>query len=92
MNKTLTWKKHIEQLVVEYCNKKSLRTFTLQEFQMEMAHKIETFRPDNKDPYAKLRQQLQELREDGVLSFIDNRGTYTLRKPIILKGEIAEEA
>lgn len=87
-----TWKSHTRQLVLDYCNEHSIRTFTLQEFQLAKATQIENFKEGNNHPYDKVRQQLQFLREDGFLSFKDNRGTYTLKELITLKNEIAEEA
>ncbi len=85
------WKGFIKDLVVEYCTNKGSRTFTLQEFQSAKATEISKFSPKNKHPFDKVRQQLQLLRDEEILTFVDGRGTYTLRDPIILHGELEEE-
>lgn len=87
-----SWKEFTKQLILDYCNEHSVRTFSLQEFQIAKSLEIESFKESNRHPYDKIRQQLQFLREDDFLSFADNRGTYTLKQPIILKDEVAEEA
>lgn len=87
-----TWKGFIQQLVIDYCNERGSRTFTLQEFQTAKEAEILSFSDANKHPLDKVRQQLQFLRKDGILTFVDNRGTYTLREPVILHGELSEES
>ncbi len=64
----------------------------MQEFQTAKESEILSFSDNNKHPFDKVGQQLQLLRKDGILSFVDNRGTYTLREPVILHGELSEEA
>lgn len=86
------WKNFTQQLVIDYCNERGFRTFTLQDFQSAKESEILSFRESNNNPYAKIRQQLQFLKKDGILSFVDNRGTYTLREPVILEGELTEES
>jgi len=85
------WKDFTQQLVVDYCNERGSRTFTLQDFKAARENEIESFSPNNNNAQAKIRQQLQFLRDDGIIEFT-SRGTYTLRKPVILKGELSEEA
>lgn len=87
-----TWKDFTHKLVLDYCNEKGSRTFSLQEFQTANEKAIIDFRKDNKHPFDKIRQQLQELRKSNILGFVDNRGTYTLRKPEILQNELLDEA
>lgn len=89
--KSLNWKDFTQQLVVDYCNEKGSRTFTLQDFQSAKEKEIMSFSESNNYPFDKVRQQLQLLRNDGILTFVDNRGTYTLRKPVVLQGELSEE-
>lgn len=89
--KANNWKDFVQQLVVDYCNERGLRTFTLQEFQSAKEHEISSFSEQNKHPFDKVRQQLQILRKEGIVTFVDNRGTYTLREPVILHGELYEE-
>lgn len=86
------WKQFTERLVVDFCNKRGMRTFSLKEFKSEYEDEILSFSEDNNNPFAKIRQQLQMLRNDEILSFVDNRGTYTLRRPIILEGELEDDA
>ncbi len=38
--------------------------------------------PQNKNVRSKLRQTLQSLRDDGVLEFLDQRGTYRRLRPL----------
>ena len=86
------WKDFTQRLVVDYCNERGSRTFTLQDFQSAKESEIASFSEANKHPFDKVRQQLQLLRKDGILTFVDNRGTYTLREPVILHGELSEES
>lgn len=85
------WKDFIQKLVVDYCNEQGSRTFTLQDFQSSKELDIQAFSPENKHPFDKVRQQLQVLRKEGVLTFVDNRGTYTLRNPAVLEGELLDK-
>ena len=86
------WKQFTEKLVVDFCNKRGLRTFSLKEFKSEYENEIVSFSEENNNPFAKIRQQLQLLRDDEIITFLDNRGTYTLRRPVILKGELEDDA
>ena len=86
------WKDFTRELVVAFCNERGSRTFTLQELQTAKEKEILAYSPKNKYPLPKLRQQLQFLRDEGILTFVDNRGTYTLREPVILHGELSEES
>lgn len=43
--------------------------------------------PKNRHVHAKLRQQLQNLREHGIVEFVDNRGRYKR----LLEGEASKE-
>lgn len=87
----MTWKEFVYNAVVDYCNKKGKRTFTLRDFFATYKKVFCQFRPENRNVFAKVRQQLQFLRDDGLLSFIDGRGTYTLRGIELLRGEVEDE-
>lgn len=87
----MTWKDFVYQCVVELCNQAGKRTFSLQELWRSFQKDFEGFSKDNNNVQAKVRQQLQFLRDDGLLSFLDQRGTYTLRGVEILKGELEDE-
>jgi 5-methylcytosine-specific restriction endonuclease McrA len=86
------WKEFVQNLVVDYCNERGSRTFTLAEFQIAKEKEILEFSASNKHPFDKVRQQLQFLKHDEILTFVDNRGTYTLRQPVILHNELMEES
>ena len=86
----MKWKEFIYQQVIEHCNNTGSRTFTLQDFLKERLDIIKLFRPDYKDIEAKIRQQLQFLRKDDLISFTDNRGHYTLRGIDLLDEEAKE--
>ena len=75
----VTWKQQILTEIVDYCNAHGSRTFTLQEFLDERLGLLQAFRPENRNVAAKVRQQFQSLRDDEILSFVDNHDTYTLR-------------
>lgn len=76
--KQITWKNFTADLVSTYCAEINSPNFTLQDLQQSKKHEIENFRKSNKHPFDKIRQQLQFLREDGLISFVDNKGTYAL--------------
>lgn len=90
--KESNWRDFTQLLVLDYCNERGSRTFTLRDFQLAKENEIRSFSDANHHPFDKVRQQLQFLRKDGILSFVDNQGTYTLREPVILHGELSEES
>ncbi len=87
----MIWKEFIYRLIIDYCNQRGSRTFTLQEFQTDNQNAISDFRPAAKTPFNTLRRVLQELRDDNALTFINNSGTYTLRGVELLEGEVEDE-
>jgi len=88
----MVWKKFTYKLIRDFCNRNGSRTFTLKDFYAENKELIDGFRKDsNNNQLAKIRQQLQFLRDEGLLSFVDNSGTYTLRGIDILDGEVDDE-
>lgn len=88
----MTWKDFVYQQIIQHCNSTGSRTFSLQEFLKEKLATFQSFRPDNKHVEAKIRQQLQFLRDDNLISFIDNTGNYTLRGIDLLDVEKEETA
>ncbi|MFM8444644.1 MAG: HNH endonuclease [Methylococcus sp.] len=78
--------------VIEHCNTTGARTFSLQDFIKERLSIFQDFRPDNKHIEAKIRQQLQVLRNAGLITFLDNTGHYTLRGVDLLDSEKEEIA
>lgn len=87
----MTWKDFVYSLVIEYCNERGKRTFTLQEFFTAHEKDFHEFKPNNRHILPKVRQQLQFLRDDGLIQFLDGHGTYTLRGIDLLKGEVEDE-
>lgn len=88
----MTWKDFVYDNVVEYCNSVGSRTFSLHDF---LANKLTTFRhfrPKNAHVEAKIRQQLQFLRDEEKINFLDNSGHYTLRGVDLLQPERDETA
>lgn len=81
----MTWKDFVYQLVVEFCNKRGKRTFTLQELFSAHEPDFNKFKSTNRNVLPKVRQQLQFLRNDGLIQFVDGRGTYTLQGIDLLK-------
>lgn len=86
----MTWKDFVYSHAVDLCDQQGKRTFTLQQLWQTYQSEFEKFSSANKNVQAKVRQQLQFLRDDGLLSFLDQRGSYTL-KGVILKGELEDE-
>lgn len=87
----MTWKDFVYHCALELCNRAGKRTFSLQELWQAFQGDFEGFSKDNNNVQAKVRQQLQFLRDDGLLSFLDQRGTYTLMGIDLLKGEVEDE-
>lgn len=83
-----TWKQKILTEVIDFCNARGSRTFTLREFTSERLDVLKAFRPENNYVAEKIRQQLQYLRNDGILTFVDNNGCYTLRSVALLEHEM----
>jgi predicted HNH restriction endonuclease len=86
----MKWKDFVYQQVLDYCNNAGSRTFSLQDFLDEKIDVFREFRPANKHIEAKIRQQLQFLRDADVITFLDNSGHYTLRGIELLEKEKEE--
>jgi 5-methylcytosine-specific restriction protein A len=86
----MKWKDFVYQQVVEHCNAVGSRTFSLQDILKARLELFKSFRPDNNHVEAKIRQQLQFLRDDNLISFLDNTGHYTLRGIDLLDEEAKE--
>ncbi len=85
-----TWKEFVRQQVVDFCNEQGSRTFSMDDFYSSKEQPIHDFNPDNKHRREKVRQQLQILRDEGFITFLGNRGNYTLRGIEMLASEIEE--
>ena len=53
------------------------RRFSLDEVYQQAIH-LQRIHPDNQHIEAKIRQQLQLLRDRGILKFLDDNGNYEL--------------
>jgi len=83
-------KQNLFQLLLEYCNMKVSRTFTLAELN-EYYQNYDIIGIGGKTPQATVRRLLQELRDDKLISFLDSRGAYTLLGIDVLPNEIVDE-
>ncbi len=85
----MTWKDFIRGLVLDFCNQRGNRTFTLGEFKTARGEHIQGFSARARTPLNTTRRILQELRDEGFLSFVDNSGTY-MRGVEFLDGELPD--
>jgi len=83
----MDWRRYTQKRVEAYCSDVGRRTFTLREFLEAVVPDAQQLFPANRNIEAKIRQQLQFLRDEGLLTFVDNRGTYTLRSDFSLPDE-----
>jgi len=63
--------------VQDLCGKKKSREFTLDEI-YRYESEMRNYYPNNNHIEDKIRQQLQYLRDEGLILFLDNDGTYQL--------------
>jgi 5-methylcytosine-specific restriction protein A len=71
-------RKKLLQLLIEYCNKQGSRTFSIKALSNHYKD-YSIIGIGGKTPEATVRRLLQELRDkDGLLSFIQKKGFYTL--------------
>lgn len=87
-----SWKQAVLAEIADFCDQRGSRTFTLQEFMSARLTALQGLFPGNKHPTAKIRQQMQFLRDEELLGFVDNRGTYTFRIPLLRHEREAVEA
>ena len=71
----MTWRDMVLDCVQDLCDKKKSREFSLSEI-YRYENEIREYYPDNNHIYEKIRQQLQVLRNEDILTFIDNNGNY----------------
>ena len=70
----MSWKKSIKDEIVRYDY--DLGYFTLKEFFRTSLNNLQMKYPNNKTCKASVQGNLQKLRDDNYLEFIDNNGTY----------------
>jgi hypothetical protein len=68
----MTWNEIVYQNIVDFCNTKGSRTFSFRDFWIDKKDVLIEFRPDNHHTEDKLRQILQFLRDDNLISFEEN--------------------
>ena len=74
-----TWRQQIRDAIIDFCNPRKSRGFTLQEFTDDRLGVLQAFRPSNNIAPDTLRRVLQELRDQGLFTFVNHRGLQTLR-------------
>lgn len=65
------------KLLINYCNKQECKTFSLAELNKYYKN-YDIIDIGGKTPQATIRRLLQELRDDKLLSFLSDKGFYTL--------------
>jgi len=75
----MTWKDLIYQRIIAFCNEIGSRTFSLDAFFASNERILRQIYPSNRFPRQKTCEMLQKLRDDGLLTFLNNTGNYTLR-------------
>ncbi len=71
-----TWKSNLKFLLSK--NFAPGTHATLKQIQDKTSTKLETIYVDNKTINASIRRNLQVLRDDGYIKFIDNKGNYLI--------------
>lgn len=69
----MTWKECIKEIIEKEWNIDEM--FTLENV-YKFEYEIAKLYPDNDNVLDKIRQTLQYLRDDEVIRFIDNNGSY----------------
>ena len=72
----MTWKDEVRAQLIQYQRDKNTPEFSLQEFYSFSEGELSAAYPDNNHVRAKIRQVLQQLRDQGEIRFKDNNGNY----------------
>ena len=75
----MNWRELVLDCVQDLCGNKKSKDFSLDEV-YRYENKMREHYPDNNHIEDKIRQQLQYLRDDGIIHFLDNNGNYRLEK------------
>ena len=86
----MTWTEFTREAIRRFCEARGSRTFALGDFLAAHEGEYQSRWPANRHVRQKVRQQLQVLRDEGMISFVDNSGHYTLRQPVLLDVELQE--
>jgi hypothetical protein len=75
------WSEVVEEAVRRHVDSTGDPVFTRQEFvAAEMSRIVSETGSEGETPHQTLSRELQQLRDAGVLEFVDDRGTYRLVK------------
>jgi regulation of enolase protein 1 (concanavalin A-like superfamily) len=72
----MTWKDEVRKRLIQYQRDGGTSEFNLQEFYAFSEDKLSAEYPNNDHVRAKIRQVLQQLRDQGEIRFKDNNGNY----------------
>ncbi len=86
----MQWKELVYQQIIDFCNANGSRTFSIGDLFEASVSVFLSHYPNNKHPRQKLAEMLQQLRDDGLVSFLGNSGNYTLRGVDLLDVEKEE--
>lgn len=75
----MNWKELVYQRIIAYCNDNGSRTFSLDAFFQANQDIFRKAYPNNSFPRQKVCEMLQKIRDEGLLTFLNNTGNYTLR-------------
>ena len=70
----MNWKTTLFALLVSFFGDK--KTFTLQEVYQTCSGGMSYYYPKNNTVEASVRRTLEDLRDMGLITFVDNEGTY----------------
>lgn len=74
----MTWKEDIWKELLRYRREEGTDRLTLRELNDHAEGRLSDKHPRNDHVRAKIRQVLQQLRDDGDVKFIDEGGTYEI--------------
>lgn len=72
------WREAVRCELARYYDETGDAVVTSDELYESVVPELSTLFPANDNPRAKFRQQLQMLRDDGAVEFLDDAGTYRL--------------
>lgn len=72
----MTWKDEVRTQLIQYQQVNDSPEFSLQEFYTFAEDGLSAAYPNNNHVRAKIRQVLQQLRDQGEIRFKDNKGNY----------------
>jgi putative restriction endonuclease len=76
----MTWKDAVRHELRRYAEKKDSQGPTLQRFYDFAEDRLAAEYPDNNHLRAKIRQVLQQLRDQNEIAFVDDAGRYKLEE------------